>query len=253
MIGERASALPSETTRFPLPFIEKPLEGNEPARCVDGRASLESPQGPQMLGGSLLPVFIKAIATDTEFNGKNIQSGFATLQNRGFTTGVHRGGHAHDDISDCGFADKMLVILGTAVDNQAEIRRRLTDAVDNHSLDEAYLRLDNYSEKNIKITGEALIQSAQQAGAAVETVQGDHSEEVAFVNLKPRVTFDTQAANQRGQQGFNLDLLEAVNQAEALGIDRDFAKALSLILYQVTEMVLVEQKSNPPLPVIIHR
>jgi len=70
--------------------------------------------------------------------------------------------------------------------------------------------------------------------------------------VKAGTTLDTRSLNRQGTQGFNLDLLEAMRQAKALGIDNDFTLPASLILYLATEIVLVEDKAKVALPVEIH-
>ncbi|MBI2029985.1 hypothetical protein HYT02_06205, partial [Candidatus Gottesmanbacteria bacterium] len=87
----------------------------------------------------------------------------------------------------------------------------------------------------------------------IENLNGLHEEQVAFVNLRPNTTLDTNNLNREGKQAFNLDLWAAVEQSKELGVPEDFARDASLILYMATEMVLVEKNGKPALPVQIHK
>ncbi len=113
--------------------------------------------------------------------------------------------------------------------------------------------MEQYPAENIKITGETLIHSVEASGGATETVAGEHAEQVAFVNLQPGTTLDTNQLNRQGQQAFNLDLWAAIEQAMALGVDSNFAIGASLILYMATEIMLVESKGKPALPVVVRK
>lgn len=119
-------APPSESEKtMHITFIEKQLNGNEPARCVDGRPSTGSEQGPQMLGGSLHPMVLAAIFTGSDIDKDFLSTNLTKLQKAGFKTGAHRGSHAHGDASDCGAADRLKDILATAVEKRELITSRL--------------------------------------------------------------------------------------------------------------------------------
>lgn len=249
-----------------LTFYEKPLKGSEPARCVDGRPSPDSPQGPQMLGGSLHPIVLGAIFQSRDLDEKLTAESLKALQEAGIKTGAHRAEGSTVQASGCGFADRIKDILEKASTSRDEISRRLETVVNanqeklvgfplsslNELLNSAFSRIEAYSPNKIHLTGEGLVSSAEKSGSKVETVQGDHAEEVAFVNINAGTTLDTHVVNGQGNQGFNLDLMAAVKQSSQLGVPAEFSIPASLILYQATEMVLVEDKGNPPLPVEIH-
>lgn len=261
---------PATETNGEIPqFVETVLDSSQPARCVDGRphkgVDTRPYTGPQMLGGSLLPVLLSAIEQHKWFDRDMVSNGIAKLREQGITPGVHRGHHKHGDASDCGFADRMPGILETAITSEHEITRRLMQAYEANKpyfeqnridlpriIANAYKALVYYSPGKIILTGEALIKAAEHAGATAVDVMEDHKEQVAFVNLKEGVTLDTNGLNKEGKQGFGFDVLPALNHAEALGVNRTFALGASLILYQATEMVLVEKKGKPALPVVLH-
>ena len=176
------------------------------------------------------------------------------LQRTGLITGAHRGSHKHPEAGkcNCGFADKMPKIFQLAIDRRGDITKRLNDVynanIDKISqfdihfselIENAYSLLEKYSAEKIKLTGENLLSTVEQKGTVIENVEGDHKEAVAFVNLKPGTTFDTNQSNREGNQAFNLDLWAAVEQSGKLGVDASFATAASLIHYQATEIMLV--------------
>lgn len=253
-----------ETSTIPV-FIAKPLNPGTPARCVDGRPSQDSPQGPQMLGGSLHPILLGAIYHNTDFDRKTIVERIATFQESGIQTGAHRDTHGNETNSGCGFADRLPDILATAVKNRAEITQGLenlykanrqefptTDKSFAALVENAYAKIAAFSLDKIGLVGNPLVTTLEQSGSSIETVEGGHAEEIAFVNTAEGTTLDTRALNGRSEQGFNLDLPEVEKQAKILGIPEEFTKPASLILYKATEMVLVEDKGKPALPVEIH-
>lgn len=245
-----------------MEFIEKTLTGNEPPRCVDGRPAEKSPQGPQMLGGSLHPLVLKALTVSDYFDELLVKDGLEKLKAKGFSIGVHRGHHKDPENgkSDCGFSDRLVGIIQTAKKYEIEIIRRLEDVykkngIDTKTLQTSYTFIWDYDPRKISITGEKLIKFAQENQAATEDLQEDHKEQVAFVNLKKNTTLNTQEANKQGKQAFNLDLWAAAEQSFVLAnnVKPEILGDLSLILYMATEMVLVEQKGKPRLDVILHK
>ena len=248
-------------------FVEVPVTGKEPVGCVDGRPDYSKEPGAQMLGGSLLPILLHSVSTGEHFDEPTIVSKLNDLTAAGFAPGAHRGHHKHEEggTCDCGFADKLPTILQRAKDQRAEIASRLNGVYQEQKatigefslpfrdiVERSFDRLEQFPHDALPLTGEALVAKVEEHGAQIADMEGDHAERVAYVNLKPGTTLDTNAFNQAGKQAFNFDLWAAVEQAEALKVDPEFAIASSLILYVATEMVLVEDKGKPALPVVIH-
>ena len=260
-----ADVIVAQEIKMQTAFLEKQLSGNEPARCVDGRPAANSEQGPQMLGGSLLPIVLAAIYNNSEIDSETIADGLAKLQSAGFRPGVHRGSHRHEDASDCGFADRLTEIIETVKQRRELITGRILQIHEanrdkfealnlpniNELLNQVFEKIEKYSLDKIEITGETLVKTAEDAGSVCETVEGDHAEQVAFVNLKPNTTLDTTALNQQGDQAFNLDAWALQKQAKTLGVPDEFSIPASLTLYSATEIVLVEDKGKPALAVEI--
>lgn len=242
-----------------MDFVAKNLIGAEPARCVDGRPDPKSPQGPQMLGGSLHPLIISTIFTNEKFNTQIIEKKLKTLKENNFALGVHWGEHKHEDKSDCGFGDRLKDILQTAKNNNDEILKRLKNIyaennIETRTLKTAYEFIANYDINNIEIIGKDLIDLMINNSAQSENLTGDHREQAAFVNLKSNTTLDTKNLNSQNMQAFNLDLWAAIAQTKVLeNKNENLIRDLSLILYMSTEMVLVEDKGKPALPIIIHK
>lgn len=252
--GERKESLSVE-------FLEIQTSLNVPPRCVDGRHDRSSKKGPQMLGGSLLPLLLAAIDRKRPFDDAAIQEYAQRLQGQNLPLGVHYGSHRHEGASDCGFADRMNDILRVIKTQKDELLNRVfyllqEGAIDRsvaEAVDYAYQRFYGYTLDHIRVTGDALIALLEHQGASVEHLEGDHAERVVFVNLKPGTTLDTNGMNDRGVQAFNLDLWAVQKHAKELGIeDEQFIAGASLLLYMATEIVLVEQKGKSKLPIHIH-
>lgn len=244
-------------------FREIKITSQNPPWCVDGRKSEGSEKGSQMLGGTLHPLVLRAIADGSVFDSSFILENVQALKSSGFGIGVHRGSHKHGEKSDCGFSDNLKAVfekVGIAREEIIAVLKKVyADNVEvlgdmpEDVFEEAFNSITSYSTDNLQLTGEALISEiAKIEGAQTIDLQGEHREKAAFVNLKQDTTYDTNTADLAGNQAFNLDLWAVQEQAEALNVEKDFATAASLILYVATEMVLVEDKGKERLGVVIH-
>ncbi len=226
------------------PFYEISVNGNEPAWCIDGRKeSGRTKKGAQMPGGSIFPILLAIIEQNEDFSAENINR-YAQKLSKKFKLGVHRGEHG-----GCGFANNLIRILLKITEKEEEIKERLKDFETNS----VYESLKGYSLLKVKVTGEELISDLEKQNAVVMNLVGEHEERAAFVNLKDGTTLDVLKANESGSPAFNLDLWMIVKQAKELGVNEDFARIASLIIYLATEMVLVEDKGKPALDIIVHK
>ena len=270
----------------PIRFYEVPVDAHLDAiGCVDGRKSAEDgpKQWVKMLGSSLHLVYLAVLFSGDNLNETTLKSVFAKLKAHNRQLGVHRGAHKNPsaNVSDCGAGDRIVDILTTVKANRQEIESRMMSLVETlkKSMPESYNRLleiaglpsqteipaimaavkevleqiTSYDTQKVEIKGERLIQTAINNGASIMELIGNHGENRALVNLKPGVTFDTVLAFDKDDQAFDLDLAEAVAEAEEAGVDRSFATIASLVLYLATEMVLVEQKGKRALPVYFYQ
>ncbi len=248
-------------------FKEIILNGTEAPWCVDGRPDFSHQKGPQMLGGSLHPIVLLAIFKNESLNAKFIKKSIHTLKKSQVNIGVHRGAHKNiqQGLCDCGFADKLKIILATAVEERNEISNRLTSFYKKQApilkyslehfielLSQTYVAIENYSPEKIKLTGENLIKVFEQENAQVVELEGNHKEELAFLNIKKNTTFDSASANKDGYQAFNLDFNTVIEQSSILGLSEEFTYVATLILYLATEIVLVEKAGKTRLEMEIH-
>ncbi len=250
-----------------ITFLSSNVDVASPARCVDGRVDLKSRLGPQMLGGSLHPALLCAIFYGEDFSSETVKGYFATLLEKGFALGAHRGSYQNSqkNVSDCGFADRTYDIFQAALYNREEISKRIIEIYfENTSsfpkfsapfeslLHSAYNTLEKYDPERITVSGETLVALVASLGGHVEDVCGKHQENIAYVNLVSHTTFDTKKANTDGWQAFNLDIWSSCAQSVALGVEQNFAFFASFILYAATEVVLVEQKGKAALQIGIN-
>lgn len=264
MSADRLDAQNMDTTRQVPPFIESELRPELPARCVDGREAPESLLGPELLGGSIHPILLSAITEGAVFDKPFVLGQAKKLTEAGIKLGAHRGSHYDpaENRSDCGFADRPVDIMKTALTDREAITEALKAFYEQYSdslpenltsvVADGFNVLGGYSLDNIQLSGDELVKTIEEAGGTIENVKGEHQEEAAYVDIKKGVTFDTKRSNEGSRQAFNLDIMEAVNQAHVLGVDPNVALGLSTVLYAATEKVLVEQKGKPALPIVLH-
>jgi len=226
--------------------------------CVDGRKG----NGPgiylQALGGSYHLVTLNWLLSGgkaSEYQEIQ-QETFIRLRNHGYHISVHRGGHAHEDKSDCGFADNNGTIIKTMVNRGDEIWELMTQVEPSLESEkqtwQEIQQLVARAEVDKLPPGETLINQAVDGFQAdLQTLEGEHQEIAAIVNLKRNTSLDVDK-NQK-TQAFNLDLWYILDQAKDLGLDEKKSLLLSLGLYIATEMVLVENKGKPRLPIVIRR
>ncbi len=236
-------------------FRKLPTKLNNAPRCVDGRPdySIED-KGLQMLGGSLHPVVLWLLEQKRPINQETVSRSLEILKDNKLALGDHRDTHTHDghDACGCGFADRLPDIVKMAQDQREEITNRLKN-LGIKGIEKSYDVISNYPLDKIQAKGEDLLSQIEDKGGTIETLDGEHKEQIAFVNLEEDSTLDTNGLNRDRKQAFNLDLWAAIKQSQALGVSQTFAHDASLILYQATEMVLVEDNGKTSFPVKIHQ
>jgi len=215
----------------------------------------------QALGGSLLIGVIGFIASDlrqpfNEFTKNTINQ----LRESGFGSGVHRGSHCNHEASDCGFADNLPHIIQRLSDKQEEIKEIINSAApglindNNQSVwDKLVMQAATASSQGQFTDGETLVAGVlESCSSNLQTLEGDHAELSAVVNIKEGTTLNTGSLVASGKQSFNLDLWYVLKQADELKMDIEFVKLAALGLYVATEMVLVEDKKQIRLPILVH-
>lgn len=222
--------------------------------CVDGRPDYNHSKGPQMLGGSIHPIILYSIFKNIKFGDDLIDQTTTSLKESGFKIGVHRGSNknASENKSDCGFADNLGEIIQTSQKKSELIKSKILSLNIANNLEESLKLISEFNLENINISGENLIAKFESIGDLVIDVEGEHHEVAAYIDFSEGETLDTNEVNKEGEEYFNMDIWEVVEQAKVLGIDEDFAINASLILYLATEMVLVEDKGKAPLPIFLY-
>ena len=240
-------------------FVEVTSPKALPEFCVDGRKG--SPGGIylQALGGSYHLVTLNWLLSGgraSEYK-KIQQESFFKLKRNNYRVSVHRGSHAHEgERSDCGFADNNGAIIKTLGERSEEVWQWLTEVEPDLEQDKAIwdnvIRLVKRAEVDGLPKGEDLIKQAVDGYQAdLQTLEGEHQEIAAVVNLRQNTTLDVDRNQET--QAFNLDLWFVLEQAKDLGLDEKRSLPLSLGLYVATEMVLVENKGKPRLPIIVRK
>lgn len=232
--------------------------------CVDGRDGAVQFNGPeaekhlfaQALGGSLNAALLSFLHGNFIGFEEARSEAFTVLQSAGMKCGVHRGSHAGGESSDCGFADNMPKIVRRLADKADEIKSLIEQAAPG-VMDEAVWQqvveaCSTKQDPQLYPAGENMIQESVKENANLQTLEAEHAEAAALVNLKPETTFNTGKIVQDGLQAFNLDLWCVLRQAEVLNVEEKFATLATLGLYVATEMVLVEDKKQVRLPIVIH-
>ncbi len=256
---------PNMETKGTPHFITKLIRADDPARCVDGRSSKDSIEGPQMLGGSIHPILLSSIYNNEILDIDSVRDKITIMQKSGIKTGAHRDTNANKSVSGCGLADNIKVILQTAIENKEQIGRAVNALYNENKghfpkfdkpfgilLEDTYKKIAAYETSKIKLFGNALVTAIEKNGSQVETVEGNHAEQVAFVNLAQGTTLATKALNAYNEQAFNLDIKTVAETAKLLGLPEDFVYPTSLVMYLATEIVLVENANKPAVPVHVH-
>ncbi len=240
-----------------FPFVEiDPLK--RAPFCVDGRGGkvrgeIYGPY-PQMLGGSLMPVVLAWLINQPDDNLENVLIDvFTKLKKLGYTLGIHTSTLAQEGRSDCGFSDNLGNILTLLKERVADIIKILADEGINTEEVVWQKIINNLERINLKNIpkGEKLIKTAEGNGALKQILDGKHQEKAAIVNLRSRTTLEVD--NNQNHQAFNLDLWLIEEIGKNFGWEEALTKTLSLGLYIATEMVLVEGKGKPRLPILINQ
>lgn len=243
-----------------------------PRFCVDGRTGdrvdsngvimAREPYG-QALGGDLNIATVRWLLGGGQEDFLQTESRtLQDLRTSGYAqVGVHDGGHAHGDASDCGFADNNARIIEALRTRAPEVWAMIQKAVAPYpdiQLDgQRFINLINQKVAKADLaklpSGKTMVDHAvTQEKAAIQHLEADHKERYAVVNLRPETTLNTDE-NQDEAQAFNLDLWLLQQQAHDLGIDVTDATLLTLGLYVATEMILVEAKRGVRLPIMVNK
>ncbi len=238
-----------------LPFVEVNSKLTPPF-CVDGRSGERKTKGPypQILGGSFHFIALRWLLNGGDFN-QVFQKTVSDLKNLQYPIGFHRDTHAYGESAGCGFVDNHKKIITTLKEKKDEILGILTSV--DPGLEEAKniwaQVMQEVEKRNLAEipSGEKIIFLGGNLSGEIQVLEGEHQEQAVVINLKEGTTLDVD--NNQSHQAFNLDLWYILKVAQELGIDPEKAKLLSLGLYVATEMVLVEDKGKPRLPILVRQ
>jgi hypothetical protein len=246
-------------------FIGTPTDMSMVNRCIDGRKG-SGELGPEIIGGSAGMIVTHAIITDSVLDENFVRNDLRKLKEAGIGIGGHRDSHAHIDhehpensTSGCGFADNLPSIISTIKEKREEVTQKITDlgkkkGLDTNSLPSSYDFFSKYDLNKIQITGARFINLIEEFGGPIDILEGTHEERAAYVNFELNTTLNTPEMNRLGKPAFNLDMWAANEQGVILtNANVETLTDLNMVMYQGTEMVLVEQKGKPALPVILHK
>ncbi len=224
--------------------------------CVDGRFGKVNNKDygayPQLLGGSLHFVVLSRLFNKSE-NGWNssIQKIVSALSSLGFKTGVHTSTYSNSSESGCGFADNLRSVFKVFLQNFSKIK----GSIDKLSVFDLDLQnwsvirslLNKFSIGSIP-SGKDLIQMAVKHKALLQSLEGEHQEQAVIINTVEDTTLEI---SREALSAFNLDVWLVSKVARLFSWDVKLSVGLSLGLYSAVEIVLVEQKGKPPLPVFV--
>ena len=235
----------------------KACSGEIVRKCIDGRSASEadgSIEGPNSAGGTIGLLVADDLTTRRYASADGDMSSAMTrlvedFQSRGLDVGVHADDHASGDGSGCGANDKLPVIYSAVLTQSADVRQlaesilgEIDDATHDMIVNSAQERLSFSSGKDMR---DSVVSVAGES--ASETLQGDHKEVVAIINLKPSTTLDRQALasdTDGNTQAFNVDAwafeasVRAISSEDAT--DEEIrAKVVALTYYNLaTALVL---------------
>ncbi len=242
--------------------------------CVDGRSRKQSNTAVyQFPGGDLIFPVVSALASGSTLDYSYILKELKKLVSRNYSICLHRGNHrsVQRNLSDCGFADNLKLVIETLLNKQRDLMKRIDDDLARlilsrlnleYNPDEyasAVKKLFSSAEKSLsfskkKITqGEDLIRRLEKdfkGSIVVWDLIGEHKEKAVLLNLSSGTTFDTEKADLDDRQAFNFDLGRFAQMLEEFGLFIEEIKLqvmCAVFLYQAIEIVLVENKGKKSL------
>lgn len=221
-------------------------------KCIDGRSCQHALTGPNSAGGSLSYVVADDLTTK-RFAGMDfaatIDNTFEVLRGQDQEIGVHNDTHAAGEKSGCGANDRLPEIYAKIAGDGGAIRDT-AEAILGGTIDETTheLIVASASARSDFDTGAATLETMRRDGAAVETLEGDHNEVAAIINLRKGTTLDRAALNAEfgdTYQAFNVDAWAFQEAAETTSLSEDEAtqKLTALTYYNIaTALVLCGPK-----------
>lgn len=243
---DQAEYLDELTERVGSGEFHKTLTEASLAKCIDGRLDTSTPiDAANSAGGSYSHVVAEALMHDAATPFVELETRvFNQLRDQAIALGVHTDTHAHGDKSGCGADDRLPEIFAKISDQQEAVRQMAEVTLGQIIDDEMHRKLvENAANRSDFGTGAGNLRAAKDAGAAVETLEGDHNEVLSVINLRGNTTLDREAlaAEFPDHQVFNIDAWAFMQAAEATAADDTEAleKIVALTYYNfATALVL---------------
>lgn len=267
MAPESFQALSQDSQKEALQSYMIPTEGpNVERSCGDGRKALNGSIFIKNFGGSLGAATVSFVSSWVHGNevtyGDSVESSLATLKAK-FDLGGHRDNHSHDsDVSSgCGYADNRTAIVNRVANTDGfdgVINSVFANAINDsnrelwNSILGAYKAIAEKQANPFTPTGEQLITSLEQKDSTILMLDGHHEEYAIVFNEKPNTTLDTNRLVDDGGSAFCVDIWDAMQQTDHLGINSDEAKLIYMAEWVATALVLVVDKGKPLPPIFFY-
>jgi hypothetical protein len=217
-------------------------------KCIDGRRATDALEGPNSAGGTLSLLVADDLTSRRYINlDDSIATGFERLTRelyeRGEPVGVHTDTHATGENSGCGANDKLPAIYVMITREHDYIRQVAESILGQPIADDVHESIvARASERQAFSSGGDV--EASVVGAS-ETLEGQHNEVVAVINLVPGTTLNRQrVADEHGDelQAFNIDAWAFEASARMISEDTEdmiSQKIIALTYYNLaTALVL---------------
>jgi hypothetical protein len=220
-----------------------PIQWNIPFICIDGRPGCFE-LGPSSAGGTFTQTVADDLTSRHFSDGKTLAEAhrevLSVLMREGNRVGGHCDNHAAGENCGCGAQDRIEKIYKYMVNHAGDIRE-LVGKLDVSVSDQVHnLIIGNASDRTEFSTG-AQISAALVETAGEETqptLEDDHNEVVAVINLREGTTLDRQALEAvfgPEYQAFNVDawaFLEAA-KATSLSVEEAEQKVVAMVYYNL--------------------
>lgn len=208
-------------------------------KCIDGRSCEHAVEGLNSAGGSLSYVVADDLTT-RRFAGDTFQetvdNTFEVLRGQGQETGGHTDTHAAGEKSGCGANDRLPEIYAKIV-TRGDTIRETAEAILGSEIDEKTheLIVQNAAARSDFGTGAETLATMRRDGAAIETLEGDHNEVLAVINLQRDTTLDRATIRTEfgdAYQAFNVDAWAFSEAAETIALsENEAAQKLTALVY----------------------
>lgn len=236
----------------------------EQRSCGDGRKALNGNVFVKNFGGSLGSATVDFVSRWRKGGrptyGQVVDEAIITLKGK-FDLGGHRDEHSDGDptTSGCGYADNRKAIVSRIANTEGFdgiINSVFKGAIHDGNRElwngilQAYKDIAAEQEKNsFTPTGEQLISSLEEQDSSILMLEGAHEEYAIVFNEAKGYTLDTNKLVDDGGSAFCVDIWDAMDQTDHLGIEQEEARLIYCAEWVATALVLVVDKGKPLPPI----